>query len=237
VRFPVSGRASAAFALFFAISAALQGIERQQLPTNVRPLRYELELTPDPEALTFSGHVTIAITVNTASNEIVLNEKDLTLDKAMLDGRKQASVVLDVKLERAALRFDETVATGEHRLVIDYHGKIGNTSLGFFAMDYEGPFGKRRTLATNFEPAHERRFMPSWDEPGCKAVFRLSVAIPEDQTATSNMPVERTERLPKNRKLVRFAPSPKMSTYLFFWPLEISSASRPSQRVRMSALW
>jgi hypothetical protein len=36
-------------------------------------------------------------------------------------------------------------------------------------MDYDTPAGKRRTIATNFEPASERRFNPSWDEPSLKA--------------------------------------------------------------------
>ncbi len=62
-------------------------------------------------------------------------------------------MTFDQKLGRAKLHFDTSIAAGSHTLSIDYHGKIGRSTLGFFAMDYAGPDGPRRTLATNFEPA------------------------------------------------------------------------------------
>ncbi|HVW11465.1 MAG TPA: M1 family aminopeptidase, partial [Bryobacteraceae bacterium] len=98
-----------------------------------------------------------------------------------------------------------------------YHGAIGKTTLGFFAMDYDTPRGKRRTLATNFEPASERKFMPSWDEPGLKATFSVTADIPSDRMAISNMPVASTDVLPNGQRRVHFAPTPKMSTYLLFF--------------------
>jgi len=96
-------------------------------------------------------------------------------------------------------------------------------------MDYESPNGKRRTLATNFEPASEREFMPSWDKPGQKATFALSVVIPGALTAVSNMPVSSTKEIPGGMKRVRFQTSPRMSTYLIF--LGIGDFERISTQV------
>lgn len=193
------------------------GEEREQLPSGVRPLRYDLALAPDAEKLTFSARVRIEIMVSAPVSSVVLNADGLAFDKVVLDYKRTATVTLDAKLQRATLAFAvPLVGPGNHTLAIDYHGTIGKSTLGFFAMDYDSPFGKRRTIATNFEPASERRFMPSWDEPGDKAVFHLTVDVPADRMAVSNMPVVSTKPLGDGRKRVQFAPAPKMSTYLYF---------------------
>ena len=191
--------------------------EREQLPSGVTPLSYNLALVPDAGKLTFSGRVEIAIHVTAPTKSIVLNADDLVLDKASLDsGQTAKSIALDTKLQRATFTFDHPIGIGNHTLTIHYNGVIGKSTLGFFAMDYDTPAGKRRTIATNFEPASERRFMPSWDEPSLKATLTLSVDMPADRTAISNMPVASTENLSNGQKRVHFATTPKMSTYLFF---------------------
>jgi aminopeptidase N len=83
-------------------------------------------------------------------------------------------------------------------------------------MDYDTAAGKRRTLATNFEPAGARMLMPCWDEPGIKATFSMAIDAPANRMALSNMPVAATTPLPDGRRQVRFATTPKMSTYLLF---------------------
>jgi aminopeptidase N len=103
-----------------------------------------------------------------------------------------------------------------HKLAIAYHGKIGTTTLGFFAMDYTSPQGPRRTLATNFEPASARTLLPCWDEPARKATFSITVDAPKDSMAVSNMPVASKTPLSATLQRVHFATSPKMSTYLLF---------------------
>ena len=201
--------------LLLAGTCAFAG-EREQLPPGVKPVRYDLSLMPDAEKLTFSGRVRIEVAVSAPTSSIVLNEDKLTIDKALLDRNREATISVDPKLQRATLTFGAPVAVGAHTLTIDYQGAIGKSTLGFFAMDYDSPQGKRRTIATNFEPASERQFMPSWDEPGDKAVLALTVDIPVDRVAISNMPAASTKPLANGRKRVRFAPTPRMSTYLYF---------------------
>jgi aminopeptidase N len=205
------------FWLASAIPDGLLALERQQLPVGVRPFSYDLSLFPDETNLQFRGQVKIMLDVKAATSSIVLNDDELTLDKAALDtSETPSSIRLDNKLQRATLTFEHSVAAGRHTLTIDYHGVIGRATEGFFAMDYDGPAGKRRTIATNFEPTFERRFMPSWDEPGIKATLRLSVDVPADRMAIANMPAVSTETLPDGKKRVHFATTPKMSTYLYF---------------------
>ena len=205
------------------------GETREQLPGTVRPLHYDLNLHPDADRLVFSAEVSIEIQVNTVVSAVVLNAKNLEFDTARLESGNKAAITLDPVLEQATLRFADAVSAGRHTLAIRYHGEIARATLGFFAMDYDSPSGKRRTLATNFEPAAERTFMPSWDEPASKATFRLTVDTPADRMAISNMPVETETLLPDGQKRVRFAQTPKMSTYLLF--LAIGEFQRLSQTV------
>jgi aminopeptidase N len=44
---------------------------------------------------------------------------------------------------------------------------------------------------TQFEPTDARRAIPCWDEPAIKATFVMTLVVPKDFTALSNMPVVR----------------------------------------------
>ena len=189
---------------------------REVLPDTVVPTHYDLALSPDVEALTFSGKVAISLDARAATNDVVLNAVGLTFQHATVDGGPEAVVTLEEKTGRVALRFHAPVPVGQHVLNIAYTGKIGRSTLGFFAMDYSSPNGPRRTLATNFEPAYARDLLPCWDEPGRKATFTVSIDAPKDEMAVSNMPVAEVTPLSGKLQRVRFAESPKMSTYLLF---------------------
>jgi aminopeptidase N len=189
---------------------------RQVLPADVIPSHYDLLVSPDAESLTFRGKVAVDIDVRRATRRVVLNSSGLIFDRAHLETGSEASATLDAKLGRATLEFPAPIALGPHTLTIEYHGPIGRSTIGFFAMDYTGPEGARRTLATNFEPAHARQLLPCWDEPALKATFTVSVDTPADRTAYSNMPVSDTTPLSPNLKRVHFATTPRMSSYLLF---------------------
>eukprot|EP00262_Sarcandra_glabra_P014364 TRINITY_DN419_c0_g1_i1.p1 TRINITY_DN419_c0_g1~~TRINITY_DN419_c0_g1_i1.p1 ORF type:complete len:866 (+),score=159.90 TRINITY_DN419_c0_g1_i1:322-2598(+) len=66
---------------------------------------------------------------------------------------------------------------------------------------------------TQFEPADARRCFPCWDEPACKATFKITVEVPAELIALSNMPILE-EKLDGHLKTVSFQESPIMSTYL-----------------------
>jgi aminopeptidase N len=189
---------------------------REVLPDTVVPTHYDLVLSPNAEALTFRGKLTIAVAVRAATPDVVLNSVGLVFAHVNVDGAGAAVVTLDARLGQAKLHFNSPLAAGTHTLAIDYSGKIGRTTLGFFAMDYSSPAGPRRTLATNFEPAHARRLLPCWDEPARKATFSIAVDAPRDRMAVSNMPAVQTTALSPTMQRVRFAASPRMSTYLLF---------------------
>jgi aminopeptidase N len=189
---------------------------REVLPDTVIPIHYDLALSPDAAALTFRGVVTITVQVKSPTRDIVLNAEGLDFDRVTIDGASPVTTTADAKLGRETLTASRPIAAGRHIVTIDYHGRIGRSTLGFFAMDYIGPDGPRRTLATNFEPSAARQLLPCWDEPGRKATFTVTVDAPRDRMAISNMPVAETTPISATMQRVRFAQTPKMSTYLLF---------------------
>jgi aminopeptidase N len=197
-------------------NAAEQSERREVLSGNVVPEHYELAIRPDAAALTFSATVKITVKVLQPTRMITLNAVKLTFDSADLDGSGKAGVSYEKAVGRATLTLASEAAAGRHVVNITYHGDIGRSTLGFFAMDYSTPQGPRRTLATNFEPSDARDLLPCWDEPGLKATFSVSVDAPQDRMALSNMPVAQVTPLPQRMQRVRFATTPRMSTYLLF---------------------
>src|SRR5215469_3479717 len=202
---------------------------REVLPDNVVPLHYNLVVVPDAGSLTFTGKVAITVKVIASGPTITLNAVGLTFDHATLDSGPDARVSFDKALGRATLTFPCVITAGQHRLDIEYHGATGRAAQGFFAMDYAGPDGPRRTLATNFEPADARDLLPCWDEPGLKATFSVAVDAPQDRMAISNMPVAKITPLADGMQHVQFATTPKMSTYLLF--LAVGDFERVHQSV------
>jgi aminopeptidase N len=193
---------------------------RVVLPDDVVPRRYDIEIHPDASHLSFSGSVRVRIEVLRPTSRVTLNAVDLVLDHVALDGgRANPKTERDADRQQLTLRFKAALQRGEHALSIDYHGRIYQQPAGLFALDYETPAGKRRALYTQFESGDARRFLPCWDQPDRKAVFALSAVVPSDLTAVSNTPIRHTTTLGRGLKRVKFAPSPRMSSYLLFFAL------------------
>ncbi len=192
--------------------------ERIVLPDTVTPDRYRIDITPDAEALTFTGSVAIELTVHVPVRDIVLNGAELVIDRATLDDSDEPlSIRYDESLQRISFGEAHSIHPGKHTLSIHYHGRILQQPSGLFVLDYESAAGKARALFTQFENADARRFLPCWDEPARKAVFELSATVPAGQMALSNMPLASSEPLPGGLKRVRFAATPRMSSYLLFF--------------------
>ena len=210
--------ATAAPAVATAAPAKPPMSKRIVLPTDVRPDRYDIYIDPDAANLKFTGKARIDLTVVRTTDRIVLNAADLTFGKVSLSGQAaEPKIVLDAAQQTAAFVFSKPLAPGKHRLSIDYAGKIYQQASGLFALDYENADGSRhRALFTQFENSDARRFAPMWDEPGVKAVFSLTVETPRGQMAVSNMPVADDPPTASGHRPVRFADSPRMSSYLLF---------------------
>lgn len=203
--------------------APLDASVPSQLPRIAAPLHYDVSVTPDAGALTFTGEAGIDFELYEPSATLTLNALDLSFTSASLtgvDGRPIAlTVATDGTAQTATFTAPTPLAPGKYRLTTAYTGVINTQANGLFALDYPDKTGGGdvRGLFTQFEAPDARRFLPSFDEPSYKATFRLSATVPADDLAVSNMPVASETPAVGGKKTVVFQTSPKMSSYLLFF--------------------
>jgi puromycin-sensitive aminopeptidase len=189
------------------------------LPDEVRPVSYRISLSPNLTVFTFAGEETIDIEVNQATSQIVLNAAELEIQEAhvLRDGQRipVQAIATDADAETATLTFAAPLPTGAMQLFMRFTGILNDKLRGFYRSEYTLPDGSKRVMATTqFEAPDARRAFPCWDEPAHKAKFEISLVIPRELTAISNMPIDSETPQASGMKLVRFAESPIMSTYL-----------------------
>lgn len=184
-----------------------------RLGESVVPITYHITLTPDLEAHTFSGEETIEITVTKKTKTITLHSKDLDITLAEIENI-QAIISYDDASETATFTFKQPLTIGTHKLHLVFRGILANNMRGFYKSSYVLD-GKTHTMATTqFEATDARRCIPCFDEPAHKAIFYVKLIVPTNKTAISNTLPTHTQEHEAGYKIISFAPTPKMSTYL-----------------------
>ena len=127
------------------------------------------------------------------------------------------------------MTFKDTVPA-DTKAVLDilFVGELNDQMAGFYRSSYKDADGNTQYLATTqFESTDARRAFPCWDEPALKATFDVSLIVPTELVALSNMNViseepfdganslqGKTESIATSLKQVKYATTPLMSTYL-----------------------
>ena len=194
-----------------------------RLPSTVTPVAYRLRLEPDLVNETFSGQVSISIEIHAATNEIVLNNDDLTIASALVDGVSH-EVSIDAETERMTVI--GTFIPGQVELEVTFEGRFNDQLVGFYLSRFTDEDGTEHALATTqFEATHARKCFPCWDEPIFKATFDIELVVDPAHGAIANSSEISRTPLDDGRHLVRFAPTISMSTYLVAFvagPLEMT---------------
>ena len=193
-------------------------LDPYRLPRYVVPIRYDLRLEPDLAAARFAGQETITLRIHRPTSDIVLNAIELDIASAQIEGvtglARQATITLDASRQRCHLTFTEPLAPGLWKLAIAFRGTLNDKLRGFYRSTYKDEHGVTHSLAaTQFEATDARRAFPCWDEPDFKAVFATTLVVDPALTAVSNSAIA-AETLAGGKKVVRFADTMKMSTYL-----------------------
>jgi puromycin-sensitive aminopeptidase len=202
-----------------------------RLPRTVVPSRYDIRLEPDLTTFVFTGVETVAVTVSEPVTDIWLNAVELAITSASIENARgesqRASATAETEHERYRLTFPAPIAPGEWRLRLAFTGTLNDKLRGFYRSTYKDPAGVPRVLAaTQFEATDARRAFPCWDEPDFKAVFASTLVIDPALTAVSNTTVV-SERVEGGKKVVTFADTITMSTYLVAYVVGELEATEP----------
>src|SRR5215813_12012346 len=147
-----------------------------------------------------------------------MNAVELKIGEATIRGERgdahRGVATIDEAAERCRIAFPSTLAPGTWRLRLAFTGILNDKLRGFYRSQYKDKNGVSHFMAaTQFEATDARRAFPCWDEPAFKAVFAVTLVIDGKLTAVSNTAVV-GERVERGRKVVTFADTMKMSTYL-----------------------
>ncbi|KMT17902.1 hypothetical protein BVRB_2g034310 isoform B [Beta vulgaris subsp. vulgaris] len=194
---------------------------QSRLPKFASPKRYDIRLKPDLTTCKFQGVVSIDVDVVSPTKHLVLNAADLNVDsssvsfipKSTSKEIRASGVGLIEEDEILVVEFGEELPLGIGVLNISFQGTLNDQMKGFYRSVYEINGEKKNMAVTQFEPADARRCFPCWDEPAAKATFKITLDVPSNLVALSNMPVIE-EKKEGDLKTVYFEESPIMSTYL-----------------------
>ncbi|MBI2553476.1 MAG: M1 family metallopeptidase [Candidatus Rokubacteria bacterium] len=164
--------------------------------------------------------------------EGVLNAAELQIQQVSIRGAAgralKGEATLEEAAERVRLTFPEPLVPGTWRLSLAFTGILNDRLHGFYRSTYKTPDGDKVLAATQFEATDARRAFPCWDEPAFKAVFQVTLVVPERLQIVSNTPVATEQAIPgMGRKAVTFAPTIKMSTYLLAFVVGELEATEP----------
>ncbi len=208
--------------IFASLFTAVLAAHAQRLPGGVHPEHYSLVLTPDLKAATFKGSETIELSLDQPSKTITLNAADIKFlgvtqehsgDIGTAHGiaRSDAQVTLDTAKEQATFVFPGELPAGKVTLAIEYTGILNDQLRGFYLSKTKA----RNYAVTQFEPTDARRAFPSFDEPALKATYDIALIVDAGDTAISNTNIVSDTAGPlAGKHTIRFATTPKMSTYL-----------------------
>ena len=151
---------------------------------------------------------------------LLLNALELVVHRASVtasDGTVQEAggIFHDVEgMPVLALVFALPLAVGATELRLQFDGVLNDKLAGFYRSKYAAGSEVRYLATTQFEATDARRAFPCWDEPALKATFTVTLVVPSDRIAISNMPVTDIRPVEGSKREVRFGRSPVMSTYL-----------------------
>ncbi|XP_069102047.1 aminopeptidase N-like [Argopecten irradians] len=200
-------------------------VEFIRLPKTIEPVDYDLVVTPnfygaDPESFTFDGSVNIKIKCKNATDKIIIHSKQLIIREWNLTPEVAPE---DIKIDgmtedttQQLLTFTlnkNMLPTNFYHLTIKFAGPLKTDLAGLYLSSYQEGGETKYLATTQFQPTDARKAFPCFDEPGFKAVFRITLLRQEGWHSLSNSPIASTEDR-NGMKADIFAPTLPMSTYL-----------------------
>jgi len=181
--------------------------KQYRLPNSLVPVLYDLFIEPNFTSTTkpenFQATVRIDFKCVHQTNKLTLNMKDLVLNRSTLSlsSTTDRSFVL---LKNFSYSYDNeselftAVFNKEHSFKpnntysfhVEFSGLLKDDNKGLFRSSYFDGADMKWLLVTQFECIEGRKAFISFDEPGLKAKFKLTIRHDQSLKAFSNMPVK-----------------------------------------------
>ena len=183
------------------------------------PEKYSLDIDINKTKKTIGGKVIVE--GQAKSENIKFHAVNLSIDSVQVNGKKAEFEIKDDVL--IVLQ----VPRGDTEVEIDYHGILNENMQGAYISTYKYKGKVETIVATQFESHYAREAFPCIDEPEAKAIFNLTITVPEEDVNAGDIIIANTPE--KQRKILKqarsdvpqvkleFEPTPRMSTYLLAW--------------------
>jgi len=193
-----------------AASSAPPGI---RLPATAAPVRYRATLTVVPGDATLKGEIDIDLDLREPTSLLWLNATDITVESAWIEvgGKRIAARAVPGGADHVGFALASAAPAGRAKLSVSYRGVISSKNDRGIFVEEEG--GKSYVF-TQFESIDARRALPCFDEPTFKTPWQISLRVRKDDVALSNTPALAEEPAEGGMKLVRFAETKPLPSYL-----------------------
>eukprot|EP00943_MAST-04B_sp_MAST-4B-sp1_P007592 g7592.t1 len=203
---------------------------RPSISTAATAKVYDITWDVDLESQIISAYGDITFDIKGDGVQVFkLHALDLNIDRNSVSWTSKSSpdVVQHLKQDIIYDKAEQTVSLGpfnngpsllkgEGTLHLKWNFMLTDNLCGFYRSKYTDMDGTEKIMAvTQFEATDARRAFPCVDEPAAKAIFNVTLIIPSDRVAISNMPVNKKNTILNGKRVVyTFDPTPVMSTYL-----------------------
>lgn len=185
-----------------------------QLPADVSPLRYVVELKILPEEKGYDGVVDIDLELKAAKREIYLHGEDL--DVAQVTARRAGGEEIKGVYTQvhdsgvAKLTFEEELPAGKVTVRLPFKTTFNPEPDALTSMADSGD----KYAWTQFEAISARRAFPSFDEPRFKTPYDITITAKDGDAVVTNTPPVNEEKLDGGLKKITFATTEPLPTYL-----------------------
>ena len=198
-----------------ALAATAEQAPQGRLPGWAVPQSYQIAFKVDPAQQDFSGTTTIKVKLTQASDHLWLDGNELKVSKVTItdatgkvhDGKY---VAVDPKAGVVRVDFGSTLQPQQLTLTFEYTAPLNAQLQGLYKVSAKGqPYAM-----TQMEPISARFAFPSFDEPGFKTPFDISLTIPTADTAVANTQQVKETAAGDGWKTLQFAQTLPLPTYL-----------------------
>ena len=152
----------------------------------VKPRAYRLNFTILPDKPRFTGHTDIDITLNGETKSFYMHGRDLKVSKATITQNAKVTNVKYTQVDAlGVVRIDlPKPLSGDATLNFDYDAPFGDGPAGL----YHIKVGDDWYAWSQFESIDARAAFPSFDEPGFKTPFTVTMITKPGYVVASNSP-------------------------------------------------